>query len=408
MKHPIRVALTVALGLWAFPAHGADVLTLPLALERATARHPLIRAAEADVEAARAREAQARAIQNPALSLQANEMPLANPGNGNLMAGLSFAVPIGGARGARIELARLEGAIAATEVQEQRLDLIGKVKTAYAQVGHDVERVRVAQAALADAERLVKAAQTRYQTGDIPRTEVFRAEVERNRARRDLMVAESQQALAKKRLGLLVGQDLAVDVAIAPLPVPAIRQLPPIGDLHRLMTASRPELRRAELEIQAADQHRSYAQASVWNGTEVSVAGGLAEGQPAVSTSLSLPLPLNRNQAEISEAEARKRHAEARLEALRLRLGVEFEEAYQAAAIALTRYHLVTDTDLPQARRLADNARRRFIAGEGSGLEAVEALRTMREIETEQLDALLEYREALARLEQTVGTDLAL
>lgn len=407
MKHPATVALALALSMWAFSAASAEVLTLPMAIERATARHPSIRAAEAEVEAARAREAQAQAIQNPALSLQANEMPLANPGKGNLMAGLSLPLPVAGSRGARLELARLEGAIATTEVQEQRRDLIGKVKIAYAQVGHDTDRVRVAHAVLADAERLVKAAQTRYQTGDVPRSEVFRAEVERNRASRDLTVAESKQALAKKRLGFLVGHD-PTDLAIAALPVPTVRQLTPVTDLRELMIASRPELRRADLEIQVTAQHRAYAQASVWSGAEVSVAGGLAEGQPAVSTSLSMPLPLNRNQAEISEADARKRQAEARLEALQLRLGIELEEAYQAAAIALTRYHLVTDADLPQARRFADNARRRFMAGEGSGLEAVEARRTLREVETEQLDALLEYREALARLEQTVGMDLPL
>lgn len=406
MKQTAAIILACTFALTSSPASGAERLTLSLAIERAMARHPLIRAAEAGAEAARAREAQTRALPNPALSLQAEEVPLANPVNGNLMAGVSVPLPVGGARAARSEIARLEAAIADTEIQEQRRDLIRTVKTAYAEVVHQAERVRLTRAVLVDADRLLKAAEARYQSGDVPRVEVFRTEVERNRAQRDVQVAESQHELAKRRLGLLVGHEPAEDLTVATPSVPTVSQLPPIRDLEVRMTASRPEHRRAELEVQVAAHQRAFAQANLWQGTEVSIAGGLAEGQPAVSTGLTVPLPFYRNQAEISEADAQQRRAEARLEALRMQFSSELDHAYQSAAIAWTRYQLVSDSDLPQARRFAENARRRFTAGEGSGLEAVEALRTLREVETEQLNALLEYREALARLEQTVGSDL--
>lgn len=405
MKHPFVLAYPLLLVLSALPALGAEVLTLPKAIEQATARHPSIRAAQADVQAARAREAQAQAFPNPALSLQGNDMPIANPANGNLMAGVSLPMPVSGARAARAEIARLETALAETEVQEQRRELIGQVTNAYAQAGYHTERVRLAQAALADVQRLWKAADARYQSGDVPRVEVFRAEVERNRAQRDLQVAESQQVLAKRRLGLLVGQSCDT-LGVSPLAVPATRPLPPVDSLLNRMVASRPEMRRAELTIQLEQQQRELAQASIWQGTEVSVAGGLSEGQPAVSTALTVPLPWYRNQAEIAEADARKLRAEARLEALRIRLGLELEEAHLATAIAATRVRLLTESELPGTRRFAENARRRFMAGEGSGLEAVEAMRTLREMETEHLQALLEYRDALTHLDQVVGADL--
>lgn len=407
MKHPCLLAFTLALGLWPCAALGADVLTLPAAIERATARHPSLRVAAAELDVARAKEAQALANPNPSVLLQAAEMPVANPANGNLMAGVSLALPAGGAQAARAEIARLEGLAATTELQAQRRDVVAEVKSAYAQVGHHTARVRLAREALDDAERLVTAAQTRYDAGDVARGEVFRAEVERNRARRELLVAEGLLSLANRRLGLLIGQDPDEEVTLADLPAPSGRQFPPIADLRARTTTWRPELRRAELDIQVAEQQRASAQASVWQGTEVSLSGGLAEQQPAVSTTLTLPLPLYANQGEIAEAEARKRQAEARLEALRLRLEIELQETYQATVIALTRYHLVTEVDLPQARVFAENARRRFMAGEGSGVETVEALRTLRGVEGEQLSALLEYHEALARLEKTVGTDLA-
>lgn len=408
MKHPFAFALPFLLSLSSLPAFGSDAGTLPTAIEQATSRHPSIRAAEADVEAARAREAQTQAFPNPALTLQANEMPVANPIGGNLMAGVSLPLSLGGSRAARAEISRLETAIAETHLQDQRQAIVVQVTIAYAQVVHRIERVRLAQAALAEARRLAKAAEARYRSGDVPRVEVFRAEVEGHRAQRDLVVAESQQALAMTRLGLLLGHHRADPLLVASLPVPALRKLPPVSVLQDRMWRSRPELRRAELVIQVERQQRAVARAAIWQGTEVSVAGGLSEGQPAVSTALTLPLPLYRNQAEIAEADARGRMAEARLAAQRLRLEIELEEAHQEAAIALTRFQLVTESDLPQARRFADNARRRFMAGEGSGLEAVEALRTLREVETEHLEALLLYREALARLEQTVGTDLPL
>lgn len=406
MKHTAALLLSCALGLWSLPASGADVLTLSRAIERATARHPMIRAAEAGVEAARAREAQARAFPNPALSLQAEEMPVANPLSGNLMAGLSVPLPIGGAREGRAAIARLETATAETEILDQRRALILVVKSAYAQVVHHAERMRLAQGGLSDAERLLRAAETRYRAGDVPRVEVFRADVERSRAQRDLQLVEGQLVMAKRRLGLLIGQEVAEELSVAALPAPAARQLPALRALAEQMSALRPDVRRAELEVEVAAQQRVLAQANVWHGSEVSIAGGLSDGQPAIGTVLTVPLPVYRNQAEVMEADARRRQAEARLEAVRQSLTMELDEAHQTAAIALTRYLLVTDSELPQARRFADNARRRYLAGEGSGLEAVEALRTLREVETEQLNALLDYREALARLERTVGTDL--
>lgn len=405
MKHPFSYAVALVLSLSAAPAHAAG-LTLADALSRAVARHPEIRAAEAEVDAARARERQVRAFANPSLSLQADEMPLSNLSGGNLMAGVTWLMPQGRARDARAEIGRLETTMAKTEVSDRRRELVAQVKTAYALVLHHAEQTRLARGALGDAERLHRAAEARYASGDVPRVEVFRTEVERNRAQRDVQVAEARRALAERRLGLLVGLGPDEAVEVSALPVPPARGLAPIGELRSLMRTERPEFRRAELAVAAEQRQRSLALASVWEGSELSLAAGLAEGQPAMSTALSLPLPVFRNRAELEAADARIRQAEARLEATRQRLDLELEEAHQEAAIAATRWQLVAESELPQARRFAENARRRYLAGEGSGLEAVEAMRTLSGVETDHLEALLDYREALVRLEKTVGTDL--
>lgn len=403
MTHAVTRWLSLLLCLWALPAHAA-ALTLSQALERALARHPAIRAARAEVGVARAKEDQARSLSNPSLTLQAAEMPLSNPANGNLLAGVSWPLPIGGMRAARSEIARLETAMAESEVRDQERELLSQVTIAYAAFQHHAERVRLARAAFEDAGRLSTAAETRYRSGDVPRAEVFRAEVERNRARRDLLVAERQLVVAKERLGLLVGEP-GEELAPAALSAPRL-ELPPLDSLRERMWAARPAARRSELAIAVEEQHRLLAQASVWDGSEVSVGGGLAAGQPAVSTSLTLPLPLNRNQAEVAAAEARLRQAELRRDVQRLQLGMELAAAHGEAAIALTGYRLLAEVDLPQARRFADNARRRYLAGEGSGLEAMDAARTLRDVEAEHLQALQDYRASLARLEETLGAPL--
>jgi outer membrane protein TolC len=117
-------------------------------------------------------------------------------------------------------------------------------------------------------------------------------------------------------------------------------------------------------------------------------------------------LPFYRQQGEIQEAEANRARAEAERLALEGEISLAIEQAHGTAALAAQQVRLFRDTYLPQAERLAENAQRRYLAGQGSGMEAVEARRALRETVAQRDRAVLEYREALVKLERESGIHL--
>jgi cobalt-zinc-cadmium efflux system outer membrane protein len=405
--NPLPTALLlVALGLTPTSALAQAPLTLREAIEQAIAQNPELKAAESRVQATRARETQASAWPNPNLTLSVDEAPFADPLNGSLMAGVSQPLMLGTQRSALLETAALERAIAELERDALRLERVSEVKQAYARLLFAQESLRHAAQDAEAAGVLLKAMQTRFKAGEIARVEVLRAEVERDKSLRVVSSAEGRLRQEKGRLNVLMGRTAQEAIAIQPLALPDAGNLPALPALVAQSLESRAELQRAELAIRREAAQRRLAQSAMWTGTEVSVAAGLVEGQPGFTTSLTVPIPFYRQQGEIKEAEANRLRAEAERQALRHRITLEVEEAYQEALDATQQIALFRKRYLPQSERLVDNAQRRFQAGEGSGLEVIEALHAQRETRAEYQQALLEYRQAVASLERATGRDL--
>jgi cobalt-zinc-cadmium efflux system outer membrane protein len=219
--------------------------------------------------------------------------------------------------------------------------------------------------------------------------------------------AQSREAQARGRLNVLLGQPAQTALEVAEWPLPKPKALQPVETYVTAGLTRRPELRQAEAAIARESLQRKVAATGLWTGTEVSLAGGAVGGAPGFSTSLSVPIPVYRQQGEIAEAEANRARAEAERDALKNTITLEIEEAYRQMAIAAGQVELFKTTYAPQAERLADNARRRFAAGEGSGVEVIEALRALHETRAELAQAVLDYREAATELARASGQGLS-
>lgn len=107
------------------------------AVERALAQHPEVRAAEARVAAAKAREVQAAAAPNPNLLVAVDQVPFGAPTQGNFMLGLGQPLLPGGLREARQAVAALDVRLAEAELAVRRQELAARVKEAYARLLYD-------------------------------------------------------------------------------------------------------------------------------------------------------------------------------------------------------------------------------------------------------------------------------
>lgn len=388
----------------ASPALAAAPLSLEGALQEAQSRHPSLVAARHRVEAARAREIQASALPNPNFTLSAGEIPFAKVQNGNYQAGITQPLLTGPQREARLELARVDTAIAALERQVAVRDLAARVKVAFARLLFHREAVATAKRQVEAARTLLEASRARYRAGDVARLAILRAEVDHSRAQRDVVVAESREGQARGRLNVLLGRDAQAPIAIEGQPTPARGALGALEDYVAQAVAARTELEQARLAIRRETLQRQLALANMWTGSQVSLSAGSIEGGPGAAASLSLPLLFYRQEGEVAEAEANRARAEAEAEALRNTITLEVEEAYRQAAIAADLAARFRQSYLPEAERLAENAHKRYQAGEGDVVEVIEARQAFREMQLAHLEAMLEYRRAQAELERAVGT----
>lgn len=403
----IALSLSLALALPGVSAFAQAPLSLKEAVGLALAENPQLRAADRQVEAAKARETQAAALPNPNFTLQADALPFASPGSGEYMAGISQPLLLDGQRAAQREAAALDTRLAEYDREILRRDLAAQVRDAYTQVLYERAGGQLARANADSAVTMRKAVQARYKAGEVPQLEVLRSEVEESRAQREVEVAQNRLRQAEGRLNILLGREAQAQVAVQELAPPTSEQLPPLAPMVSRGLAERVELRQAEAAIAREALQRHLAQASLWTGTQMSLSAGASSGQPAIAGSLTIPVPFYRQQGEVAEAEANRLRAEARRDVLRNELTLEIDQAYRDAAIAAHQAILFAKSYVPQAERLLDNAQRRFLVGEGSGLEVVEARRAMRETRAEHQQSLLSYRQALSRLERAVGAELA-
>lgn len=406
LQRPALTLFAVAWTVAAGPGLAAESLTLDEAVETALRVNPQLKAADRQIEAARARETQASALPNPNLTLIVDQVPIPDPIDGNYMAGITQPLLLGGQREARTELARIETQIAELDREVLRQELAAKVKNAYADVLHDLAGISLAQVGYDRAAATLRRVQAQYKAGEVARVEVLRAEVEAGQQIREMGIARNRAQQAKAQLNVLLGRAADTPLAVQDLPAPRA-EFPALADVTLNALAKRVELRRAGLSIEREALQRQLAQSGQWTGTEVMGAIGMVGGRPGFSTTLTIPMPFYRQQGEIAEAEANKARAEAERDALRNDITLEVEAAYRDGAMATNQVNMFIRSYLPQAQRFVANAEERLKAGEGTGVEVTDARRALIETQTEYQRALLAYRQALTRLERAIGRDVA-
>ncbi|MEB3188591.1 MAG: TolC family protein [bacterium] len=407
MRLHLAGVLACVLAFPCVPALAGETLGLEDAVRLAVSRHPLLRVAERGIEAARAREVQARALPNPGFTVAADSVPFSNPGLGNAFAAVSQPLRVAGQGELAGEVAAVERTLAELGRDVVRRDLVRDVTVSFARVLLERERARLARMDLEAARELARAADALVKAGEVAPIERLQAEVEVGRLTREANRLEGQAREASGRLALLVGLPATASFEVAPPGEPGDLPWPAAEEVVAGAIAGRIEMRQAELAVRREDLRRRLAAASVWNGTEASLAAGTFSGLPGFTATVTWPIPVYRQEGEIAEAEANRSRAEDERDRLRGELELEVRSALREAAGARDELALHGTRLVPRASELLDQARRRYRAGEGSGLEVIAARRALAEVMAAREQALFELRSAIARLAAVSGTALS-
>ncbi len=250
--------------------------------------------------------------------------------------GVSQTIWLRGQRGLRVGAAAAELARADGLVRDAERQVIGDALRMFGDVLVGQERVAVARDVVALATDVRGTAAKLAEAGDVPDLDVFRADVELNKARNRLLTEERNLRTAQRELALVLGrpadQAIRAEAAVA-LPAPS-------GDmaaLQKIAVERRPDLIAARAAARAAEAELALVRAEqvlpeMKIGLKYDEARDFDTLNRTALLVLSVPLPLfNRRQGDIDRAVATLRQQEAAIELARRRIEKEVTTAEQQA-----------------------------------------------------------------------------
>ena len=375
------------------------------------AANPLWLAAEDDYQASLARVRQAKAFAQPSLQWDSDlePKPLSFGRSGESYIGVSQFLEFPGKRGLRGKIAALESEAVLADQRLLRLEIVFQVKEAFYGVLLAEEKQTYAGQDLDLARDFLGKAEAKFQAGDVARMEVLRAAVEASRAATALKLAESDVRLAKARLNYFLGRakfeplELYGDLVREPVPIDA-------EALRLRALAARPELAGIRARLDSESRRKTWGVLSYLPDFDIGFFRHRIAGE--VSTwdfTLSVGIPLffwQPARGEIAEARANIRSLDRQGQDLVNRISLEVRQAGLNAETAAGQIAMFKDEILNQAQDVYDLVLFSFQEGETSGIDLIEARRTLIESRKAYADALYNFSVTLAELERSVGEPL--
>ena len=445
----------------AVAAASAPEVSIDELVQRALASSPQLPIARETLEAARERVGAARSLGNPVLQVVPG-IGDRTAADEDII--LSQPLDLFGKRRARVAVAQaqLRGAQSASTLAERSLVVAVKNAGADLFAAQEAEALGTVQVEVAQLFR--DAAARRAELGDVPPVQVQRADLELLRVQNELTGAEAERLARLAILNQLVGQapetpmrvtlPLAADLTNllrpgapnavpangdvptaptletpptlevapplnSPAPVPVTSQAPLIGgssqvgsDLVSLRAqllpglSTRPDIvgtqaaleaRRAQVQVLARERRPDIE----IQARRSSVTGS---GSTALRAVVVIPLfDYGSNKRERRALEAEARAGEAQVALLQSQATAQVEQALirlqqQRQTVARYRSGIV-----PQTLDLLRKTQIGYAAGASTYLEVLDAQRTLRQVQTEYLQALVGTRTQEAALESALG-----
>jgi cobalt-zinc-cadmium efflux system outer membrane protein len=377
-------------------------LSLSDSLDLAMKANPDISVSIREREALEGRKVQAATRPNPYVSTSIQDTRSATR---QIFLQLNQEFELGDKRTSRIEAADAFYSKADAELETKKAEIHANVVLAFYEVLVSQERVTLANSSMEVAASALDAAEKRVKAGKSSPVEQTKSNIAAASANIELVQAKTLLSNSRKRLSALWGVNTP-NFERATGDVTSIPNINSMNDLQGLVDAA-PSVKLAKQEINAREAmtkiERSKAipnitlSAGVLNNQELG-------GQNQALLGLSIPIPVfDRNQGNVQEAVSRKSKAEDELIALRIRIQANLLTQYERLSAAKQASMALQNDILPNAQSAFDAANRGFSLGKFNFLDVLDAQRTLYQVKTQYINALLEAHQSVAEIERTVG-----
>jgi cobalt-zinc-cadmium efflux system outer membrane protein len=377
----------------------ADGLTQEEAVEVALWNSPSFQATLADLGLARADLAEAGLLRNPIFSL------LFPVGPKQLEFTLQYPFDALVQRPARMAAARLNAQAVGERLVWDTLTLVAQVRTAHAEAVIADRRLALAAENADLTRRLAEITDARLRAGDIsdlearaPRSDASRSEVVRR-------AAEHDRNLARLTLAALVGLDRAPD-EVQPRLSSAYDAPRCVIDDGRIKDAlaSRPDVRAAELTIEAATARARWERSRFLALVGVLDANGRGDEGFETGPGVNVDLPIfNRNQGGVARGAAEIERASRLYMAARAQVIADVRSADVRVSQALQALEAWTSDIVPSLETERRQAETAYQAGEVALFNVLDVSRRLVDSRVRQLDAEADLYRARISLERAIG-----
>lgn len=427
-----------AVGAQSVAASGeAETLTLDQAIARAMTNEPAFATAKAEQQALSLERKDARAAMlptatyhNEAIYTQPNGVPSSRIGqttdapapvfiaNNAVREYASQGVlseTLGLGQLGAIRLADANAARAQAELEIARRGLVTTVVSLYYGLGAGIEKVATAQQAVSETDHFVEVTEQRETAREAAHADVLKAQLLQQQRQRELADAQLAEDKSRLELAVLLYADPNTRFSLAPPAAPAL--LPARDGIDTLARKNNPELRSALAGLQASQAETYTSRAALLPELNVNAAYGIdatnfgANGPDGIhnlgySGSARLDIPVFdwlTTERKIKESRLREDAAKVALTAAQRRLVADLAEFY-AEAEAASKQLASLDATVVTARESLRLTELRYVDGESSVLDVVDAQSTLTSAENAQIDGNTRYQLALARLQTLTGS----
>jgi outer membrane protein, heavy metal efflux system len=376
-----------------------DGLTSQEAVAIALWNSPSFQATLADLGIARADVVEAGLLRNPIFSL------LFPVGPKQLEWTLQFPLEVLWQRPRRVAAAELNAQAVGERLVWDALTLVALTRAAHAESLIADRRLQLTIEVTDLVQRLTGITEARLRAGDISEQEARSARTDAARVQVVRRAAEHDRNLARLTLAATIGLDLAVE-QLRPVPSERVDPAACGTEAARLedALASRPDVRAAEIGIEAAAQRARWERSRVVNLLGILDANGQGTEGFELGPGVGLDVPLfSRNQGGIGRADAEVERASRQYAAVRAQVvsdvrsaAVRVQQAEQA--INAWREEIVPSLEVEQ--RQVESA---FQAGEIPLFMLLEVSRRLVDGRVRLLDAEADLQRATIALERSIG-----
>jgi outer membrane protein TolC len=388
----------------------APVVRLDDLVKEALEKSPEILAAKGMWEMAKAKAPQAKALPDPTLQFELQNIGLTGLTVGEMdmsMAGISLSqtIPYPGKRGLRREAAEKEAEGAGAMADAARLSVVSRLKVAYYDLAFTHQSLDVVERTRRVLQDFEKTAQARYSVGEGIQQDVLKVQVELSMLTQRTATLEQMREGTGAMINSLL--DRPPDAPLGrPEDLSPARPVPPLAELNRLALENNPELKARQRAIEASQTQVALMKKEYKPDFTVSGGwrsrGGL-EDMYQVMVEVELPWQRERRKYGVQEALASTEAAQKNRRAMEEMVLAKVRDLSTMAGRAEQLARLYQTAIIPQATFSLESATSAYRVGKVDLLMVLDNVRALLDNELMVQEQLTDYHKAIARLEEVVG-----